>query len=151
MLNAKVVTQGSTRQQEKIVALNVQEESIKKMPQYYGIALYAQLDTASTQQITPEIATNAPLDISEVFLRGMKMTMFQEELELFNQNLEWPYAKDVFLVFSKCYHIKLDAQFVQKKRLLLKWLGPQNVSIVQLEKMQAIKRVLVVMKVNLIA
>jgi hypothetical protein len=79
------------------------------------------------------------------------MTMFQEELELFNHNLEWPYAPDVFLVFSKCYHIKLDAKFVQRKRLILKRIGPQNVSIVQLEQQQAIKRVLVVMKVNLIA
>jgi hypothetical protein len=65
--------------------------------------------------------------------------------------LEWPYASDVFLVFSNLYHNKLIAKFVQKKRLILRLLGLQNVSIVQLEKHGAIKRVLVVMKVNLIA
>jgi len=45
---AKRVTQGSTRQQKKIVALIVQEESIKKKPQYFMNATHAKLDTAST-------------------------------------------------------------------------------------------------------
>jgi hypothetical protein len=48
MLRAKVVEQGSTHQQKKIVALIVQEENIKKKPQYYGNAPRAPLDTAST-------------------------------------------------------------------------------------------------------
>ena len=115
LLYVKVVAKGSTRQQKKAVALIVQEERIKKIPQYFMNAPNAKPDSASTQQDTPEtpqlkqIAKNAPLGISEVFLRGMSMTMFQEELELFNHNLEWPYASDVFLGFTKIHHIKLGA------------------------------------------
>jgi hypothetical protein len=140
LLYVKVVAKGSTRQQKKSVAVIVQKERFKKFPQYFMNAPHAQLDSASTQQDTPEtpqlnqIAKNAPLGISEVILRGMSMTMLKGELELFNHNLEWPYASDVFLGFTKIHHIKLGAKFVQQKRLILKKIGPQNVSIAQLEK-----------------